>query len=48
MFEVSQKTVTPIKQIYDWCITEFFYYATYLVEENQKQLKEWKKIRNRH
>lgn len=48
MFEVAQKTVTPLKQIYDWSITELFFYATYLVEDNQKQLRDLRKIRNSH
>jgi len=44
MLEIAQKTMTPIKEIYDWAITEFFYFASYLVEQNQKQLAEMKKI----
>lgn len=48
MLEVSQKTVTPIHDIYDWPVTEFFYFSTYLIEQQEKQLKELKKIKNRH
>lgn len=44
MMEVAQKTVTPIQQIYDWAVTEFFFYASYLVEQNEKQIREMKKL----
>lgn len=47
MMEVSQKTMTPIRDIYDFPVTEFFYYASYLVEQNRKQLAEMRKIANR-
>lgn len=46
--EVSKNTVTPIKQIYDWAITEFLYYASYLIEQNDKQIRELKKISRRN
>jgi len=46
--EVAQKTMTPIRDIYDFPITEFFYYASYLVEQNQKQIAEMKKISARN
>jgi hypothetical protein len=48
MMEVSQKTMTPMREIYDWAVTEFFYYASYLVEENRKQITEMKKISARN
>lgn len=47
MMEVAQKTVTPIQQIYDFPITEFFWYASYLVEQNEKQIREMKKLSKR-
>lgn len=47
MMEVAQKTVTPIQQIYDWAVTEFFFYASYLVEQNEKQIREMKKLSKR-
>jgi hypothetical protein len=47
MFEVSQKAMTPLRDIYDFPITEFFFYSSFLVEQNQKQLNEMKKISNR-
>jgi hypothetical protein len=48
MIEVTQKTMTPISDVYDLPITMFFYYASYLVEQNRKQIAEMKKISNRH
>lgn len=45
--EVAQKTMTPIKDIYDWSITELLYYASYIIEQNRKQAAELKKIRNK-
>jgi hypothetical protein len=47
MMEVAQKTVTPIQQIYDWAVTEFFFYASYLVEQNEKQIREMKRLSKR-
>lgn len=48
MMEVSQKTMTPISDVYDLPITMFLYYASYLIEQNQKQIADMKKIANRH
>ena len=48
MMEVTQKTITPLREIYDWAVTEFFFYASFLVEQNQKQLAEMKKISARN
>jgi hypothetical protein len=48
MFEVSQKAMTPLREIYDWAVTEFFYYASYLVEDNRKQIANMKKISARN
>lgn len=48
MIETSQKTMTPLREIYDWAVTEFFYYASYLVEENRKQINDMKKISARN
>ena len=47
MMEVAQKTMTPIQQIYDFAVTEFFFYASYLVEQNEKQIREMKKLSKR-
>jgi hypothetical protein len=44
ILEVSQKTMTPIQQVYDFAVTEFFFYASYLIDENQKKLAEMKKL----
>lgn len=41
---VAKETVTPIHDIYNWAITEFLYYASYIVEVEEKKLKEIKKI----
>ena len=48
LMEVSQKTITPLKELYDWAVTEFFYYASYLYEQNRKQIAEMKKISRRN
>lgn len=48
MMEVAQKTMTPLREIYDWSITEFFFYTSFLVEQNRKQTMELKKIRRRN
>lgn len=45
--EVSKNTITPIKDLYDWAITEFLFYASYLLEESEKKLKELRKIKNK-
>lgn len=47
MMEVAQKTVTPIREIYNFAVTEFFYYASYLIEENKRRIAEMKKIKTR-
>ena len=46
--EVSKNTMTPMREIYDWAVTEFFYYASYLVEQNRKQIAEMRKISARN
>lgn len=46
--EVAQKTITPLREIYDWAVTEFFFYASFLVEQNQRQVKELERIRTRN
>ena len=48
VFEVSKNTMTPIRDIYDFPVTEFFYYSSFLVEQNQRQIKELEKIRTRN
>ena len=42
---VCKETSTPLHDIYGWAITEFLYYATYIVETEQKKLKELKKLK---
>ena len=44
LIAVSKETVTPIHQLYGWSVTEFLYYASYIVEVEEKKLKEIKKI----
>ena len=44
---VAKETSTPIKDLYDWAITEFLYYATYLLEENDRQIRELRKHTNK-
>ena len=41
---VSKETMTSIHEIYNWAITEFLYYASYVVETEEKKIKEIKKI----
>ena len=48
MMEVAQKTMTPMREIYDWAVTEFFYYASHLVEDNRKKIADMKKISARN
>lgn len=45
LLEVVKETMTPLHQIYGWAVTEFLYYASYLVETSQKKLRELKKIK---
>ena len=44
---VAKETVTPIHDVYNWAITEFLYYASYIVETEEKKIKELKKIRQK-
>ena len=44
LIAVSRETVTPIHQLYGWSVTEFLYYASYVVETEEKKIKEIKKI----
>ena len=48
LIEVAKNTMTPIKDLYDWSITEFLFYASYLIEQNDKQIRELKKISRRN
>ena len=41
---VAKETITPLHQLYGWAITEFLYYASYIVETEEKKLKEIKKL----
>ena len=41
---VAKETVTSIHEIYSWAITEFLYYASYVVETEEKKIKEIKKL----
>ena len=41
---VAKETMTPIHDIYGWAITEFLYYASYIVETEEKKIKEIKKL----
>ena len=47
LIAVAKETVTPIHQLYGWSITEFLYYASYVVETEEKKIKEIKKIRQK-
>lgn len=41
---VAKETVTSIHEIYSWPITEFLFYASYVVETEQNKIKELKKL----
>lgn len=47
MMEVAQKTVTPMREIYNFAVTEFFWYTSFLIEENKRRIAEMKKIKTR-
>ena len=47
LIAVAKETMTPLHDIYSWAISEFLYYASYIVETEQKKLKEIKKLSNR-
>ena len=44
LIAVCKEVMTPIHDIYNWSITEFLYYASYIVETEEKKIKEIKKI----
>lgn len=44
LIAVCKETMTPIHDIYNWSITEFLYYASYIVETEEKKIKEIKKL----
>ena len=44
LIAVCKETMTSIHEIYGWAITEFLYYASYVVETEEKKIKELKKI----
>lgn len=41
---VAKETVTSVHEIYSWSITEFLYFASYIVETEEKKIKEIKKL----
>ena len=41
---VCEKTNTSIHELYKWSVMEFLYYASYLIEENNKKIRELKKL----
>lgn len=45
--DVAEKTVTPVQQLYDWPVCEFFFYASYIIEANNKKIADLKKMRLR-
>ena len=47
LIAVCKETMTPLHQLYGWAITEFLYYASYVVETEEKKIKEIKKIRQK-
>ena len=47
LLAVAKETMTPLHNLYEWAITEFLYYASYIVETEQKKIKEIKKLSNK-
>ena len=47
LIAVCKETMTPLHQLYGWSVTEFLYYASYIVETEEKKIKELKKIRQK-
>lgn len=47
LIAVCKETMTSLHDIYNWSITEFLYYASYVVETEQNKIKELKKIRQK-
>lgn len=45
LLAVAKETMTPLHQIYGWAVTEFLYYASYIVETEEKKIRELKKIK---
>lgn len=41
---VAKETVTPVRQLYGWPVTEFLYYASHIVECEKRKIRELKKI----
>ena len=44
LIAVAKETMTPLHQLYGWAITEFLYYSSYVVETEEKKIKEIKKL----
>ncbi len=45
LIAVAKETITPLHDLYGWAVTEFLYYASYIVETENRKIKELKKIR---
>lgn len=45
LLSVAKETNTPLHQLYGWAVTEFLYYASYIVETEEKKIRELKKIK---
>lgn len=45
LIAVAKETMTPLHDLYGWSVTEFLYYASYIVETENRKIKELKKIR---
>lgn len=43
LMALASKTMTPIHNIYDWPITEALFMLSYIVDENQKEIRAMKK-----
>ena len=44
LIAVAKETMISLHQLYGWSITEFLYFASYIVETEEKKIKEIKKI----
>lgn len=42
---VAKETCTPLHDLYGWAVTEFLYYASYLIETERRNIIELKKLK---
>lgn len=45
LLTVAKETCTPLHDVYGWAVTEFLYYASYLIETERRNIRELKKLK---